>query len=130
MPSRRLRDLALVAGLLAAACAHVETRVVRLGPAAPARAENAPVTVLRPPLPPGATPAREVALVEVTSYEGEWSAGVVDALRRAARTVGADVVLWMREDRIEGFTRVIASAIRTRDAALTPPATPAPRSSP
>lgn len=114
MRSPHLRDLALALALAAPACAHVETRVVRLGPNAPARAGNAPVTVMRPPLPARHLPAREVALLEVTSYTGELSPGVTEALRRAARAVGADIVLWMREDRIEGFIRVIASAVRTR----------------
>lgn len=120
MPSRRLPELALTALLALAGCGHVETRVVRLGPPLAPRAASAPVAVIRPPLPPSALPAREVALIEVTSYSSEWAAAVTDALRRAAREVGADVVLWMRDDRIEGFARVIASAVRTRAAEVTP----------
>lgn len=116
MSSRRLPEIALVALIALAGCAHVETRVLRLGPSLPPRAANAPVAVLRPPLASAAMPAREVALIEVTSYASAWAAGVTEALRRAAREVGADVILWMREDSIEGFTRVIASAVRTRAA--------------
>lgn len=122
MPCRRLPELALLALVALAGCAHVETRVLRLGPRLAPRPAQAPVVLMRPPLPPAALPAREVALIEVTSYSSEWASGIAEALQRAAREVGADVVLWMREDRAESFTRVIGSAVRTRAARVTPTA--------
>lgn len=108
-------ELAL-ALLLSVGCAHVETRVVQLGPRAPALPSASMVTVRPPPLPASARPAREVAIIEVTSAGTAGRADVLRALREAGRRMGADLVLWMREDFIEGFGRVIASGVRTRDA--------------
>lgn len=107
-------ELTLAAALaLCVGCAHVETRVLRLGRAAPPLRADAAVVVRAPPLPASSMPAREVALLEVTSDGATDRVAVVRALRQAARQVGADVVLWMHEDVIEGFGRVIASAVRT-----------------
>jgi hypothetical protein len=102
----------LLALLLCAACAHVETRVMRLGPAAPPLASRSFVLVRPPPLGADAVGSREVALLEATSHGGDRAA-VINALQSHARQLGANLVLWMREDFIDGFGRVIASAIRT-----------------
>ena len=122
MSAGRIRTALLVAGLALSGCAHVETRVVRLGRAEPPRPAGSVVTVRPPPLPAEAMPAREVALIEVTNSSSEWDGAVLEALRAAAREVGADVVLWMHEDRGDGFARVIASALRTRAAVGAAPA--------
>lgn len=108
----RRESALLVALLTCAACAHVETRVMRLGPAAPPLADGSLVHVRPPPLGADAPGSREVALLEVTSHGGDRAA-VINALRVHARQLGANLVLWMREDFIDGFGRVIASAIRT-----------------
>jgi len=102
----------LLALLLCAACAHVETRVTRLGAAAPPLADGSLVHVRPPPLGADAAGSREVALLEVTCH-GTDRAAVLNALRAHARQLGANLVLWMREDFIDGFGRVIASAVRT-----------------
>lgn len=107
------RESALLAALLlCAACAHVETRVMRLGPPAPPLASESLVHVRPPPLGADAVGSREVALLEVTSHGGDRAA-VINALRSHAQQLGANLVLWMREDFIDGFGRVIASAVRT-----------------
>lgn len=106
----------LMALSLCLGCAHIETRVIHLGRPAPPLPRDAAVIVRVPPLASSALPAREVALIEVSSGGSGDRAEVVSALRQVAREVGADVVLWMREDFIDGFGRVIASAVRTRGA--------------
>lgn len=106
--------IALLLVVLALGCAHVETRALRLGPTAPPLSANAAVIVRAPPL--GSVPGvREIGLIEVTSHAGD-RAQVVRALQESARQLGADLVLWMREDFIDGFGRVIASALRTPSA--------------
>ncbi|MFO0627176.1 MAG: hypothetical protein U0325_16320 [Polyangiales bacterium] len=108
----RREAVGLVALLACAACAHVETRVMRLGPPAPPLVAGSFVPVRPPPLGADAAGAREVALLEVTSH-GADRAAVIQALQVHARALGANLVLWMREDFIDGFGRVIASAVRT-----------------
>lgn len=111
---RRCRELCLAAALGAlGGCAHVETRVVQLGPAAPQRPASADVRVERAPA--RYAQAREVALLEVTSFRNDETVeGLHPTLRELAREVGADTVVLLRSDRATGFLRVIASALRTR----------------
>lgn len=111
---RRCRDVALAAvvGVLAG-CAHIDTRVVQLGPPAPPRPASAEVRIERAPA--QFAHARELALLEVTSFRNDETVeGLHDALRELAREVGADTVVLLRSDRATGFLRVVASALRTR----------------
>ncbi len=101
-------------GLLGAAvgCARLESRVIPLGPreTGGVRAVGA-VRIVRPPLTD--TRAQELGLVELTGYDERALEDVPDALRQAARTVGADVVVWIRTDRGPGFVRVTAALVRS-----------------
>ena len=108
---------ALVALLVFAAgawgCARLEARVIPLG--APSRAVGAvagEVRIVRPPV--TELGAEEVGLVELTGYDARALDDAPEALRRAAREVGADTVVWLRTDRGTGFVRVTASLVRTR----------------
>lgn len=110
-----LRSLAaLVLALAVAACERVDARVVPLGPPRHPRRLTATVRVLRPPL--GRIRAREVALMELTSYgPGDTLEDLLPSLREHARAAGANAVVVMRVDRNAGFLRVIASALLVED---------------
>lgn len=100
----------LFALALATGCATLDARMVRLGAARRALAPTAQVTLHRPPV--SALRGRELALIEVTTYDELTTLDrVLPTMREMARSVGASVLVWLGEYHSRGFFRVIASAI-------------------
>ena len=111
-PSTRLASRLALGLLIAgiAGCNPIDARLVRLGPPLAPLARRAPVAVYHPPLP--SLHAREVAFIEVTAWSDESLAELLPRVRELARSVGANAIVWLRTDRVPGFLRVVASALR------------------
>ncbi len=125
MASRRRCNRAGVAWAVAlvgalAGCGHLEIRVVPLGAQLAALPASAPVQMYRPPLP--LMDARELGLVEITSYDGTLTWGeLVERLRDIARSMGGNGAVWVRVLRTAGFVRAVGSVLSVNHGQAHPP---------